>query len=147
MSRTLLKRCFGNRTMTSHCDVTNSAQQIQMTTLCHWKKLPHENFLRTPLCMMHRQASRWQRWNSKTLPQLHESASQFCTPVQICGSIARGGREAVRIWQCTHTKLTIFASNFWARKMCRPNRLLQTPRAGKHGFLKSFYFNSKQNHI
>jgi len=25
-------------------------------------------------CMMHRQASRSQRWNSKTLPQLHESA-------------------------------------------------------------------------
>jgi len=49
MSRTSLKRWFGNRTMTSDCDVTNNAQQIQMTTLCHWMKTPHENFLRTPL--------------------------------------------------------------------------------------------------
>ena len=47
--RTSLKRWFGNRTMTSNCYVTNSAQQIQMTTLCHWMKPPHENFLRTPL--------------------------------------------------------------------------------------------------
>ena len=38
--RTSLKRWFGNRTMTSNCDVTNSAQQIQMTTLCHWMKPP-----------------------------------------------------------------------------------------------------------
>ena len=49
--RTSLKRWFGNRTMTSNCDVTNSAQQIQMTTLCHWMKPPHENFLRTPLAL------------------------------------------------------------------------------------------------
>ena len=34
------KRWFGNTTMTSFCDVTNSAHQIQMTTLCHWMKLP-----------------------------------------------------------------------------------------------------------
>jgi len=48
--RTLLKRWFGNRTVTSNCDVTNSPHQIQMTTLCHWMKPPpHENFLRTPL--------------------------------------------------------------------------------------------------
>ena len=35
--------------MTSKCDATNSSQQIQMTTTCHWMKPPHENFLRTPL--------------------------------------------------------------------------------------------------
>jgi len=45
--RTSLKRWFGNRTMTSNCDVTNSAHHIQMTTLCHWMKPLHENFLRT----------------------------------------------------------------------------------------------------
>ena len=44
MSRTSLKRWFGNSTMTSHCDVTNSAQQIQMTTLCHWMKPPMKIF-------------------------------------------------------------------------------------------------------
>jgi len=38
--RTSLNRWFGNRTMTSNCDVTNSAQQTQMTTLCHWMKPP-----------------------------------------------------------------------------------------------------------
>ena len=32
------KCLFGNRTMTSFCDVTNSAHQIQITTLCHWMK-------------------------------------------------------------------------------------------------------------
>jgi len=37
--RTSLKRWFGNRTMTSNCDVTNSAYQIQMI-LCHWMKPP-----------------------------------------------------------------------------------------------------------
>ena len=35
--------------MTSNFDVTNSAQQIQMTTIWQWMKHPHENFLRTPL--------------------------------------------------------------------------------------------------
>ena len=30
--------------MTSNFDVTNSAHQIQMTTICHWMKCPHENF-------------------------------------------------------------------------------------------------------
>ena len=34
------KRWFGNRTMTSFCDVTNSAHQIQMATLCRWMKTP-----------------------------------------------------------------------------------------------------------
>ena len=38
-----------NMYMTSNCDVTNSAHQVQMTTICHWMKPPHENFLRTPL--------------------------------------------------------------------------------------------------
>jgi len=46
------KRCFGNRTMTSFCDFTNSAHQIQMTTLCRWMNPPHEKFLRTPLQTM-----------------------------------------------------------------------------------------------
>jgi len=35
--------------MTSNCDVTNSAHQTQITTIRHWTKPPHENFLRTPL--------------------------------------------------------------------------------------------------
>jgi len=43
------KRWFGKRTMMSFCDVTNSAHQIQMTTLCRWMNPPHEKFLRTPL--------------------------------------------------------------------------------------------------
>ena len=34
---------------TSNRDVTNSAHQIQMTTICRWMKPPHENFLLTPL--------------------------------------------------------------------------------------------------
>ena len=38
-----------NMTMTSNCNITNSAHQIQMTTICHWMKPPHKNFLRTPL--------------------------------------------------------------------------------------------------
>ena len=42
-------KTFGNRTMTSFCDVTNSAHQIQMTTLRRWMKPPHEKFLRTLL--------------------------------------------------------------------------------------------------
>jgi len=32
------KHWFGNRTMTSFCAVTNSAHQMQMTTLCRWMK-------------------------------------------------------------------------------------------------------------
>jgi len=43
------KHWFGKMEMTSNCDVTNSAHQIQMTTLWPWTKTPHENFLRTPL--------------------------------------------------------------------------------------------------
>jgi len=42
--RTSLKRWFGNRTMTSNCDVANSAQQIQMTILCHWMNPPIKFF-------------------------------------------------------------------------------------------------------
>jgi len=38
------KRWFGNRTMASFCDVTNSAQQIQMTTLCRWMNPPMKSF-------------------------------------------------------------------------------------------------------
>jgi len=30
--------------MTSNCDVTNSANQIQVTTVCHWMKLPPWKF-------------------------------------------------------------------------------------------------------
>jgi len=43
------KRWFGNVEMTSNCDVTSSANQIQMTTISSLPKPPHENFLRTPL--------------------------------------------------------------------------------------------------
>jgi len=35
--------------MMSKCDITNSAHQIQMTTVCHWVKTPQWNFLRAPL--------------------------------------------------------------------------------------------------
>ena len=45
------KRWFGNMNTTSYCDGTNSAPRIQMTTICHWMKPPHENFLRTPLLL------------------------------------------------------------------------------------------------
>jgi len=44
------KRWLGNMNTTSNCDVTNSAHQMQMTTMCHWMKSPHENVLCTPLC-------------------------------------------------------------------------------------------------
>ena len=47
------KRWFGNMDMSSNCDVTNSAHQIQMTTIWPWTKNPHENFLRTPLIQTH----------------------------------------------------------------------------------------------
>jgi len=50
MSKNITKRWFGNMKMTSNCDFTNSAHQIQMTTIWPWRKSPtHENFLRTPL--------------------------------------------------------------------------------------------------
>jgi len=35
--------------MTSNRDVTNTAHQIQMITICHWMKSTHQKFLRTPL--------------------------------------------------------------------------------------------------
>jgi len=47
--QTLPKRWFANMNITSNCDVTNSPYQIQTTTIRHWMKPPHENFLRTPL--------------------------------------------------------------------------------------------------
>jgi len=34
--QTSRKRWFGTMNMTSNCDVTNSAHQIQITTTCHW---------------------------------------------------------------------------------------------------------------
>ena len=44
------KHWFGNMTITSNYDVTNSAHQIQLTTICHrMKTLILENFLRTLL--------------------------------------------------------------------------------------------------
>ena len=46
------KRWFGNMDMTSNCDVTKSAHQIQMTTIWPLTQTPHENFLRTPLAEM-----------------------------------------------------------------------------------------------
>jgi len=38
--------------MKSNCDVTNSALQIQMATMCYSVKPPHENFQRMPLDML-----------------------------------------------------------------------------------------------
>jgi len=38
------KRWFGNKNMTSYCDVTNSAHQIQMITICHWLNPPMKIF-------------------------------------------------------------------------------------------------------
>ena len=52
------KRWFGNVEMTSNCDVTSSANQIQMTTIWSLPKTPHENFLRTPLDTSHRVVGR-----------------------------------------------------------------------------------------
>ena len=50
MSTNFAKTLFRNLNMTSNCDVTNSAYQIQTTIICHWMKAPpEENFLRTPL--------------------------------------------------------------------------------------------------
>jgi len=37
-------RWFGNMNMTSTCDDTNSAHQLQMTTMCHWMKSPSWKF-------------------------------------------------------------------------------------------------------
>jgi len=48
--------------MTSNCDVTISAHQIQMTTLCHWMKPPHENFLRMPLASLPDATCRSRQW-------------------------------------------------------------------------------------
>ena len=42
--QTSSKRWFGNRTMTSICDATIRAHQIQITTLCHWMKPPMKIF-------------------------------------------------------------------------------------------------------
>jgi len=47
------KRWFGNRTMTSFCDVTNSAHQIQMTILCRWMKPPPMKRLCVRHCWVH----------------------------------------------------------------------------------------------
>ena len=41
-STTSSKHWFGNRNMTSNCDVTNSAHQIQMTAIYHWMKTPRK---------------------------------------------------------------------------------------------------------
>jgi len=50
------KRWFGNRAMTSNCDVTISAHQIKMTTLCHWM-----NPLMKIFCVRH-----WQQRNAQS---------------------------------------------------------------------------------
>ena len=55
--RTSLKRWFGNRTMTSNCDVTNSAQQIQMTTLCHSMNPPPMKIFCVRHCLHSRAAN------------------------------------------------------------------------------------------
>jgi len=36
VSTNFAKIWFENMNMTSNCGVTNSAHQIQMTTICHW---------------------------------------------------------------------------------------------------------------
>jgi len=47
-------KCWvGDVNMTSNRDIPNSAHQIQMTTIFHWMKSPHENFLRTLLIGAH----------------------------------------------------------------------------------------------
>jgi len=43
------KRWFEKMNVTSNCDVTISAHQTQLTTICHWMKSLHENYLRMPL--------------------------------------------------------------------------------------------------
>jgi len=46
--------------MTSNCDVTNSAHQIKMTTICHWMKSPMKIF-----CVRH-----WCRYISADITML-----------------------------------------------------------------------------
>jgi len=74
MSTNSLKHWFGNRTMTSNCDVTNSTQQIQMTTLCHWMKpLPWKfsayatEWERPVPCTNHSTAQLIEYWNKNSL--------------------------------------------------------------------------------
>jgi len=50
-------KCWcGNMNMTSNCDVTKSAHQIQMTTTCHWMKTPMKIF-----CLHHCKPA-WKFW-------------------------------------------------------------------------------------
>jgi len=72
--RTSLKRWFGNRTMTSNCNVTNSAQQIQMTTLCHWMKPPPMKIF----CVRHwGEVKRWDGWCYHWRQRYRSLASQY----------------------------------------------------------------------
>ena len=80
-----------NLTPCSHCCLARKppcfAWALQPPTLCLYYSF------------MHRQARRWQRWNSKTL--CHNCITVFCSfahhTVQICDSIVRGRSEAVRM--------------------------------------------------
>jgi len=65
-----------------------------------------------------RQADR----NGETAKHSHNCItvlSHFRAPY--CTNLRQYSKRLKRCaWQCTHTKLTIFASNFCARKLCRP---------------------------
>jgi len=44
LSTNFAKMLVWKHDMTSNCDVTNNAHQIQMTTICYWTKIPPWKF-------------------------------------------------------------------------------------------------------
>jgi len=107
--RTSLKRWFGNRTMTSNCDVTNSAQQIQMTTLCHWMKSPHENFLRTPLHGTFTRAS----------PPVLTKKGWYCFVTNKTIKIFLSQNKFIEAWQRQTPRIFNWLTNIFRVKMRR----------------------------
>jgi len=68
------KRWYGNMTMTSNCDVTSSACQIKMTTICHWMKPPTKIFcLRHCFCEL---------WSAATFQNARSRDSCLCSLVR-----------------------------------------------------------------
>ena len=71
------KRWLGHMNMTLNCDGTNSAHQMQMSTICHWMKTPHENFLRTPLTWSMVTRSHFHTWPPNILPTSQKGDTMF----------------------------------------------------------------------
>jgi len=100
------KRWFGNVKMTSNCDVTENAPQTQMTTICHWKNPPHENFLRTTLDEINDSGEKPRKLD--TLAKLSYNEKWICI---LTSGVTRGG----------------------ARGTCAPGRsVLGSPNWGRH---------------